>query len=183
MRHLLLCLVIALPACSAQEKAALERAKTGAKVLGNTLGLELSNALKTGSVPDAFTMCAGNAQAMTQRIAEEEGVTVGRSSLRLRNPANAGPDWVTAWLEEQGERSVNQAEGFERIDSTSEGKFARFIKPIGIKPECLNCHGERDKLADEVAAKLAEHYPNDAATGYAVGDLRGAIWAEVKVGG
>lgn len=182
MRRLVLVVVIALPGCSGNEKAALERAGMGARVLGNTLGMELSNALKSGSVPDAFTMCASNAQAMTKRIGEEEGATVGRSSLRLRNPANAGPDWVTAWLEEQGERSVNQTEGFERVDSTPEGKFARVIKPIGIKPECLNCHGPADNLATEVAAKLAEHYPNDAATGYSVGDLRGAIWAEVKVG-
>jgi hypothetical protein len=32
-----------------------------------------------------------------------------------------------------------------------------------------------------VKAPPAEEFPADAATGYAVGDLRGVVWAEVPV--
>ena len=33
----------------------------------------------------------------------------------------------------------------------------------------------------ELSAVLAERYPDDQATGYAAGDLKGAIWAETPV--
>jgi len=34
-------------------------------------------------------------------------------------------------------------------------------------------------LAPDLKAKLAELYPNDQATGYAAGDLRGVFWVEL----
>ena len=46
---------------------------------------------------------------------------------------------------------------------------------------CLACHGAPEQIPAEVAAILAERYPDDQATGYAVGDLRGALWAEVRL--
>ena len=41
----------------------------------------------------------------------------------------------------------------------------------------MMCHG--DNIAPEIAARIAEHYPQDRATGFSEGDLRGLIWAEV----
>lgn len=39
----------------------------------------------------------------------------------------------------------------------------------------------RDALSGMLtSAALAARYPDDAATGYALGDLRGVLWAEVK---
>lgn len=165
------------------EQAALARAEQAAKALGGELKGELMQALSSGSPADALKMCAGKAQSMTAGVSEQTGVQVGRSSLRLRNPSNAGPDWVTAWLEQQGERAVTDVKGFSRIDDTPTGKRARFLAPIGIEPACLSCHGPADALAPEIKAGLAQHYPGDAAVGYAVGDLRGALWAEVEVAG
>jgi excinuclease UvrABC helicase subunit UvrB len=44
--------------------------------------------------------------------------------------------------------------------------------PTAEKP-CLACHGKT--LAPQVAARLKELYPDDRATGYAAGEIRGAI--------
>jgi hypothetical protein len=41
---------------------------------------------------------------------------------------------------------------------------------------CLVCHGET--LAPEIAAQIAAQYPEDQATGFADGDLRGVFWVE-----
>ena len=43
-----------------------------------------------------------------------------------------------------------------------------------VQPVCLTCHGKR--LAGDVRTAIAEHYPDDRATGYALGDVRGAIY-------
>jgi hypothetical protein len=44
--------------------------------------------------------------------------------------------------------------------------------PTAEKP-CLACHGK--EIAPKVAARLAELYPEDAATGYSAGEIRGAF--------
>ncbi|MFB6262906.1 MAG: DUF3365 domain-containing protein, partial [Bradymonadaceae bacterium] len=54
-----------------------------------------------------------------------------------------------------------------------------YLKPIELKGLCVNCHGTRDKLAPGVSEKLAKYYPEDRATGFEVGDLRGWFWVEV----
>lgn len=54
------------------------------------------------------------------------------------------------------------------------------MKPIFIAgPVCLQCHGAPDKLAPGVAEALKDLYP--MATGYAVGDLRGAISVRIPI--
>lgn len=165
------------------EQAALDQAKTAAKSLGGQLKSELMSALASGTPKDALKMCAGQAQPMTAGVTEQTGVRVGRSSLRLRNQTNAPPEWVKTWLDRRGERKIDGVDGIARVDETADGKVARFLVPIGIEPPCLSCHGPADALADGVKEGLAEHYPDDAAVGYAVGDLRGALWAEAKVTG
>jgi hypothetical protein len=47
----------------------------------------------------------------------------------------------------------------------------------------LACHGPEEALQPEVRAALDQRYPEDRATGYAAGDLRGAFWAEVPLAG
>ena len=51
--------------------------------------------------------------------------------------------------------------------------------PIPLQPQCVVCHGKPEQLAEGVAAALAKRYPDDAATGFAPGELRGWFWVEV----
>ena len=59
--------------------------------------------------------------------------------------------------------------------SLDEGREG-YVEPIRLLPQCLACHGEQ--IAPDVAARLHELYPDDQATGFAVGDLRGVFWIE-----
>jgi hypothetical protein len=52
-----------------------------------------------------------------------------------------------------------------------------YVEPIYVQPLCVTCHGAT--LAPDLQAKIDELYPNDQATGYAAGDLRGVFWAEL----
>ena len=53
---------------------------------------------------------------------------------------------------------------------------ATFFAPIVLNnARCLNCHGEAGKdIASESLALIQRHYPQDEATGFKLGDLRGA---------
>jgi hypothetical protein len=55
------------------------------------------------------------------------------------------------------------------------------LMPIRVLPPCLACHGVEDALQAAVRAALAEGYPEDQATGFADGDLRGWFWVEVPL--
>ena len=58
-----------------------------------------------------------------------------------------------------------------------EGVALRLMRGIATEPGCLACHGAQ--VAPAVRTAIAAHYPDDAATGFAVGDLRGGLWVEV----
>lgn len=158
------------------EAAALARANAAADHLGSNLRARLVAALQEGGPAKAVEVCSAEAPEIARAAADETGARVGRSSLRLRNPANEPPEWVAAWLESTGEAPAAEATGFARI----EDGHARVLRPIPVEGPCLACHGKN--VAPEVAAILRERYPSDRATGYELGELRGALWAEAEVG-
>lgn len=169
------------PPASPSDQAALEKAKAAGGKLGQAVRGRLLEALTQGGPEKAVAICATEAQEIARKVHEETGASVGRSSLRLRNPADAPPPWVGEWLKAQGERKAEGAPGIHAVVATPEGRVARFLKPIEIEATCLLCHGDPASLPAKVKETLAEKYPGDKATGYAAGDLRGALWAEVKV--
>ena len=73
-----------------------------------------------------------------------------------------------------GELSVA---GFVNSGSEANSLALRLMRGIATEPGCLACHGAQ--VAPAVRAAIAAHYPDDAATGFAVGDLRGGLWVEV----
>lgn len=163
------------------EALATARANEAATALVTTLKGRLTQAMRSGGPSSALEVCAEVGQSLTAKTGEAHDVSVGRSSLRLRNPKNEGPAWVRRWLDKAGEGPVAGAEGFVRTEQTEAGKVVRVLRPIGVEKPCLHCHGDTDALAPEIRDGLAENYPEDRATGYAAGDLRGALWAEAPV--
>lgn len=149
----------------------LPRADAAMTQLGSALKAKLTEAMKTGGPVAAIDVCSKEAPALLASVQQETGVKLGRASLRLRNQADAPPPWVAEWLAKQGERKVDGVAPFR------DAKAGRVIKPIAIEAPCLACHGS--EVAPDVKAALAAKYPKDAATGYQLGDLRGAFWAEV----
>jgi hypothetical protein len=157
--------------------AAQSHAQRVAKLLGKQLKTRLLATMGEGGPTAAIAVCADEAQQIGRDLHAETGVRVGRASLKLRNPDNAGPPWVRSWLEQHGERA---AEGVDGTSTVDEGN-ARVILPIAIEGVCLNCHGSIDQLDPAVRTAVEERYPDDQAVGYAEGDLRGALWAERSV--
>jgi hypothetical protein len=157
------------------------KADAAVRILDEDLRRRVVELLADGGPAKAITPYADEAQAQLALAGGEAGAHVGRSSLRLRNPANAPPDWVEAWLTAQGERKAEGVTGFSRIYDTSDGRMARSLMPVAVEDTCIGCHGPKEGLDPKVVELLSTRYPGDAATGYQIGDLRGALWAEVPV--
>ncbi len=168
-------------ASSDRLEASLDQAEEAARWLASNLKGRLMGAMQESGPPTAAELCSTEAHVITDGANQRGDAWVGRSSLRLRNPNNQGPDWVMAWLEEQGERKAEGVEPVRPVDDIGTGQFARVIIPLAIEPPCLTCHGVKSQMDPEVLLTLAQRYPEDQATGYALGDLRGALWAEVPV--
>jgi hypothetical protein len=56
------------------------------------------------------------------------------------------------------------------------------LRPLPTAATCTKCHGTVERLSPDVRDLLATAYPQDKATGFEEGDLRGFIWAEAPVG-
>jgi len=105
---------------------------------------------------------------------EVPGIEVGRTSARLRNPANAAPAWARAYVAEtDGKKAAGvPAMAFDLGDRVG------LLRPIELRKRCLGCHAAPERTAASTRAWLARAYPDDRAWGYALGDLRGFWWAD-----
>jgi hypothetical protein len=164
---------------TAAQVAALQRAGAAAMDLARSLRQRLVAAIAQGGAVGAVEVCASEARAIAAAVASRSGVRVGRASLRLRNPANAPPAWVAAWLAAQGAGPAARSTPVSRIDAGPSGPVARVIKPIPAEGLCITCHGPREAIDPRVDEALRRSYPQDRAVGYRLGDLRGALWAKV----
>lgn len=158
------------------------RAQQAVQTLKQTLKTELMAGMKAGGPTGALRVCAQDAQSLTAKVGADTGVRVGRSSLRLRNATNAAPPWVDTWLKETGERPAQDVQASTTAGVDGEGRaVVRRVAPLEVEPPCLICHGPAAGRPEDLASALTAAYPNDQASGYAAGDLRGAVWAEAPV--
>jgi hypothetical protein len=170
--------------CRGEDKRgpeALSRADAAATKLGGTLRTKLGEAMARGGPASALDVCAIEAPQARAAIARDARVTLGRASLRLRTPADAPPDWVAAWLKATGERKAEGVRGVSEVVESPQGKVARVLRPIAIEAPCLTCHGDEATVDPAVRAAIRAKYPTDAAMGYHLGDLRGAVWVEAPL--
>lgn len=156
-----------------------EKITRGKEVIGTlkkTLVGALTKELPNGA-PAAITACSSLAPALAQSLSTE-GVKVGRATRKPRNPANAAAGWTADALTrfEKMKADGKDLAGASYARRLPDGRTA-YAEPLVIQDLCLACHGT--DLAPDVTAILAEKYPTDTATGYAVGDLRGLAWVEL----
>jgi len=140
------------------------------KALGASLLAELSKAIATRQASGAIDVCRTLAPRLCAEIGTEYGVTIGRTAVKLRNPGNQIPDWA--------KQHIAAGDGNPATLRHEDGRLG-LLQAIRLMPLCVQCHGQPAELGAGVAAAIAQHYPNDQATGFRVGDLRGWFWVEV----
>ena len=164
------------------------REKTG--LLGSQLIATLKDALTEQGAAGGIRVCNVEAPKIAARVSGNR-FDVGRTALRIRNPDNAPDDWEESVLH-RFEASMKQGAdpaGLEAwqietiVDiggNNSDGdRVGRYMKAIPTGPQCLACHGE--SIAPDLEATIDRLYPEDQATGFSPGDLRGAFTVTVEL--
>jgi hypothetical protein len=166
---------------AADASAARARAERAAARLGQELIGRLREALAEGPPEQAVQVCADLAQRLTAEVAAAEGVDLRRVALRRRNPAN-DPDPFERQVLEGWARSPAPPEAVAEVTATAGGgRELRYLRPISTVALCRTCHGDGEAMTAELRAAIARRYPNDRATGFAEGDLRGAVSVRVPL--
>jgi hypothetical protein len=152
-----------------------------ARALVKTFGSDLKHVLKTAMKSEepikALTVCNIEAGPIADKNSSLSGWDIGRTSLKVRNESNAPDKWESTVLYEFEKRkaageNLKTMEYSETVKSGDKTVF-RYMKPIPTAGMCLSCHG--DVLGAEITPKVQTLYPNDTATGFTVGDIRGAF--------
>lgn len=156
-----------------------ERSRALADELMSELKAELGKAMQQGGPVAAVAVCKSRAPEIAARLSASSGADVRRTALRVRDPANAPDDLERAvmagFASELAQATMPASGAPEAVIEirSARGIERRYLRAIPMQPLCLTCHGA--KLAPEVAAAVARDYPQDAATGFETGQLRGAV--------
>ncbi len=157
--------------------AAIEEAKAITGQFAGSLRETLVGAMQSGGPMNALDVCNIEAMPITSGVGDEHKADVSRVSLKNRNADNAPNDWQRIALEDFDKRaaageSIETMASHEFVESNGNTQL-RFMKALPTGGACLACHGQ--DLDSDLQMKINELYPEDKATGYALGEVRGAI--------
>ena len=140
----------------------------------DTLRSSLLRAIGEKGFPGAVSFCSTEALSLTNTYTEQ-GITIKRTSDKLRNPANSPDALEQKILSEYKSRKQNKLELKPVLEEDAAGNN-HYFKPIVLQAMCLNCHGDKaSQIKPDTWEAIQKKYPNDSAFDYKEGDLRG-IW-------
>jgi cytochrome c len=159
-----------------EKEAYLEKGKEITMATQKHLGGNLVKKMKEGGVKEAVPFCNTKAMPLTQEMSETFNVRVKRTSHRLRNDKNA-PDEAEKLILTTYNKSLAEHKAITPVVKLGDDGKVHYYAPIIVQKKCLVCHGE---IGTDVTVKsdsiIKSFYPNDLATGFKEGDLRG-IWS------
>jgi len=154
-----------------------ETAKEIVAISEMVLKTELTNAMARGGIKEAVIYCNLNALKITDSLSKIHGVEIKRLSTKNRNPNNL-LDLKTD-LKYVNNNGIGSHEEYIANEDGVLNSLTTYI-PIKTKPMCLSCHGDiKNNIGEENYKLIKSIYPNDKATGYKEGDLRG-FWSIKK---
>ncbi|QFU75847.1 DUF3365 domain-containing protein [Halioglobus maricola] len=167
---------LALTLCSAlaHTTALDDEAASLAQEFVGRLQPQLKQAMEEGGPGMAIEVCSHQAPLIADTLSAESGWIIKRVSLKSRNASRAVPDqWERAVLEDFDRRAAAGESPVTIHYSETTPSHYRHLQAQGAEGLCLMCHGK--DLAPTVNEALELYYPDDMATGYTAGQVRGAI--------
>ncbi len=105
----------------------------------------------------------------------ETGYQLRQVSSKYRNPKNKPDNFEEkALIEFQEKENLTEYKGIDKVDGQ---RVLRYLIPLYIEEACLKCHSAKETIPEFIQ----EDYPEDKATDYTYGDLRGAISVIVPI--
>lgn len=170
---------LALTCALADDATPLEAARRVAASVPPRLLTVLQDEIAKGGFEGAIGACRDFAPKLAAQASAESGWAIRRVSLRNRNPKAVPDAWERMVLEDFDRRASagEPPAGLEKGEAVGTGaaREYRYMKALPTQELCLPCHGTAERIIPAVKARLAELYPDDRATGYRVGEIRGAL--------
>ncbi len=159
------------------EDAMAAEARGIVKSFATDLKQTLVKTMKSEGPVAAIAVCNVAAPEIAESKASASGWKVGRTSAKLRNAENAPDTWEAKVLamfatKKAAGEDLKTMQFYETVEENGKKNF-RYMKAIPVAKACLACHGQN--LKEPVKASLKDLYPQDTATGFKLGDLRGAF--------
>lgn len=154
-----------------QEGQRLQQSRQLADALGKQLKSRLMNAMKTQGPAAALDVCKLDAPLVASQLSSPE-VRVGRTALRVRNPANIASPVERMVLQEFAASRDSASSSQETFLLGADGS-ATYMRAIPMAAPCTICHGKN--ITPSVSGQIAILYPDDEATGFELGELRGSF--------
>ena len=159
----------------AEWRSTISRADLLIVSMQDSLLRQLHSKLAQGGPALAFGSCHVDTTDLTYRIARAEGIAAGVTSGRLRDPTNKPKGWAADIVAAHTGRKAHDVKGF----AVDLGDRIGVLRPMVQTKTCASCHGTLDELSPTVRRLIAERYPNDRATGFVEGEIRGWFWVEM----
>lgn len=143
--------------------------------MASVLVARLSGEIQERGEVGAIAYCSEHALAITDSIATRYGVIIQRLSHRYRNPNNAANGKELKIIEHYRQQLAANTMPQPLVYMVADTPV--YYAPLLVSmPLCLKCHGQPDiDIQMETLQALQQLYPDDRATGFALGDLRG-LW-------
>tara|TARA_R110002072_G_scaffold208290_5_gene365769 strand:+ start:88 stop:675 length:588 start_codon:yes stop_codon:yes gene_type:complete len=169
------CFLISNSAVYAQEDISfqVEEAREITQKFQKTLKRELQSAIQAGGLKKAVDVCHIRAPEIAGQMSAETGWRIGRTSLKTRNENNA-PTMQESDILEQFENRKVSGEALDEMEWwVQKDGLMMYMRAIPMKGICTSCHGP--KVNPSLKNHIQQLYPNDTATGFNPGDVRGAF--------
>ncbi|MCW5555466.1 MAG: DUF3365 domain-containing protein [Verrucomicrobiae bacterium] len=165
-----------------QHAAALQQGQVIVAETFSLLSSNLQSAIRSGGVSNALPFCSVAALPLTTRLAGKHGVAIRRLTHKPRNPVNRA-DGVESTILDHFRTSGVETNPPAPVVTNLNAATLSYFAPIVLNNElCLKCHGEPGvDIAPEDLAIIQRLYPQDRATGFRLGDFRGAWRVDLPV--
>ncbi|MFV0476493.1 MAG: DUF3365 domain-containing protein [Parahaliea sp.] len=171
MKYLIAVLALLQAALSGADES-LTTARALADNTQKRLGSTLMQAMRSGGAVSAIKTCHVQAPLIAADASEKANMKISRTALRWRNPDNMPSDNERMQMRIFEEKLRSSADSQPEVYLQNENGGGLYMRAIVTQPMCLACHGQT--LTKEVSNALEQYYPEDQATGFKAGDLRGA---------
>jgi len=141
-----------------------------------TLQPTLKSALESDNTHvTAMGVCTAIAKRMTDSYNQgQTEVKIRRTALKYRSELNKPDTTDSIVMQLLADKKDFKPVVVEQAD------HYRVYKPLPTKKACLICHGDSTNISPIISTIIKNKYPNDLATGFRLGEFRGAVVAEIQ---
>ena len=156
----------------AKQAAFLNRSQAVTAQFQSELQTTLSTAIGDKGAVGAIGVCQSAAPAIAQALSDESGLSISRIARRNRN-ADGGLSPELEPLYAQLEAAPMDNGAPRKVHGSVDGAMV-YLQAIPMKEQpCSVCHGTN--IDPTISDAIAAAYPDDLATGFEPGELRGAF--------